>query len=81
MIWKDFPKLSENASYSKLALASKAPPPPPPRRNKVDEDVAENTLYFVSQSINKFSDYNISQSVDWECPSLSPYVLLVEPNN
>ena len=27
---------------------------------------------FVSQSINSFSDYDISQSVDWECPSLSP---------
>ena len=26
MIWRDYLKLSENASYSKLALASKAPP-------------------------------------------------------
>ena len=30
MIWKDYLKLSEIASYSKLARASKAPPPPPP---------------------------------------------------
>ena len=29
MIWKDYLKLPEIASYSKLALASKAPPPPP----------------------------------------------------
>ena len=35
MIWKDYLKLPEIASYSKLALASKAPPPPPPRRNRV----------------------------------------------
>ena len=36
----------------------------------------ENTLPFVSQFINDFSDYDISQSHDWECPSLSPHVLL-----
>ena len=36
MIWKDYLKLSEIASYSKLARASKAPPPPhPPRWNRV----------------------------------------------
>ena len=39
-------------------------------------DVSENTLSFVSQSIKNFSDYDISQSHDWECPSLSPHVLL-----
>ena len=32
-------------------------------------DISENTLPFVSQSINNFSD--------WECPSLSPHVLLL----
>ena len=42
----------------------------------LNADVSENTLPFVSQSINNFSDYGISQSVDWECPSLSPHVLL-----
>ena len=31
----------------------------------------------MSHSINNFSDYDISQSVDWECPSLSSHVLLV----
>ena len=31
----------------------------------------------MSQSINNFSDYDISQTHDWECPSLSPHVLLV----
>ena len=36
-------------------------------------------LPFESQSINNFSDYDISQSVDWECPSLSPHVLLHSP--
>ena len=35
MIWKDYLKLSEIASYSKLPRASKAPPPPP-RRNRVN---------------------------------------------
>ena len=30
MIWKDYLILSEIASYSKLARASKVPPPPPP---------------------------------------------------
>ena len=29
MIWKDYLKLSETVSYSKLVRASKAPPPPP----------------------------------------------------
>ena len=43
----------------------------------LNADVSENTLPFVSQSINNFSDYDISQSHDWECPSLSPHVLLV----
>ena len=42
----------------------------------LNADVSENTLPFVSQSINNFSDYGISQSVSWECPSLSPHVLL-----
>ena len=42
----------------------------------VNADVSENTLPFVSQSINNLSDYDISQTHDWECPSLSPHVLL-----
>ena len=42
----------------------------------LNADVSENTLQFVSQSINNLSDYDISQSVDWECPSLTPHVLL-----
>ena len=42
----------------------------------LNADVSENTLPFVSQSINNFSDYDISQSHDWECPSQSPHVLL-----
>ena len=29
MIWKDYLKVTENASYSKLARAPTAPPPPP----------------------------------------------------
>ena len=43
-------------------------------------DVSENTLPFVSQSINNFGDYDISQSHDWECPSLSHHVLLLVDN-
>ena len=39
--------------------------------------VSENTLPFVSQSINNFSDNDISQTHDWKCPSLSPHVLLL----
>ena len=39
---------------------------------------AENKLPIVSQSINNFSDYDISQSVEWECLFLSPYILLVQ---
>ena len=38
----------------------------------LNTDVSENKLSFVSQSINNFSDYDISQSHDWEWPSLSP---------
>ena len=47
----------------------------------LNADVSVNTLPCVSQSINNFSDYDIStdisQSVDRECPSLFPHVLLV----
>ena len=45
---------------------------------RLNADVSENTLSFVSQSINNFSDYDISQTHDWECPplALSPHVLL-----
>ena len=35
MIWKDYLKLSEIASYSKLARASKAPQSPNPRVNPI----------------------------------------------
>ena len=42
----------------------------------LNADFSENTLPFVGQSINNFSNYDISQSDDWECPSLSPHVLL-----
>ena len=44
----------------------------------LNADISENTLPLVSQSINNFSDYDISQSIDWECPSLSPHVLLTK---
>ena len=46
----------------------------------INADVLENTLPFVSQSINNFSDYDISQSHDWECPALSPPCSLVSKN-
>ena len=46
----------------------------------LNADVSENTLPFVSQSINNFSDYDISQTHDWEFPSLSPHVLLLLSN-
>ena len=45
----------------------------------LNADVSENTLPFVSQSINNFSVSDISQTHDWECPSLSPHVLLLNP--
>ena len=48
MIWKDYLKLSEIASYSKFARASKLSPPAPPRRNKVK-------IYFI-YNIYIFSD-------------------------
>ena len=43
----------------------------------LNADVSENTLPFVSQSINNLSDYDISQTHDWEFPPLSPHVLLI----
>ena len=42
----------------------------------LNADVSVNTVPFVSQSISNFSDYDISQSHCWECPSLSPHVPL-----
>ena len=47
-------------------------------QGSLNANVSENTLPFVSQSINNFGDYDIPQSVDWECPSLSPHVLLLK---
>ena len=46
-------------------------------QGSLNADVSENILPFVSQSINNFRDYDISQSVDWEYPSLSRHVLLI----
>ena len=45
----------------------------------LNADVSENTLFTVCEPIYKynFSDYDISQIHDWECPSLSPHVLLI----
>ena len=37
----------------------------------LNADVSENTLPFVSQSINNFSDYDVPQNHDWECPLCS----------
>ena len=42
----------------------------------LNADVSENTLPFVSQSMNNFSDYDISQTHDWDFPSLSPHCSL-----
>ena len=46
----------------------------------LNADVSENTLPFVSQSINNFSYYDISQTHDLEFPSLSPHALLIFSN-
>ena len=42
-------------------------------QGSLNANVSENTLPFVSQSINNFSDYDLSQSVDYECPFLFPH--------
>ena len=42
-------------------------------QGSLNADVSENRL---PETKNNFSDYDISQSHDWECPSLSPHVLL-----
>ena len=46
----------------------------------LNADVSENTLPASVCEPNNFSasDYHISKSVDWECPSLSPHVLLIK---
>ena len=52
MIWKDYLKLSENAGYSKLARASKAPPPPPGIGLKLFLSYIQEDLFLTfSQSI------------------------------
>ena len=43
----------------------------------LNADISKNTLPFVSQSLNNFSDCDMSQTHDWECPSLSPHEFLV----
>ena len=59
-----------SAIYALLTISDRG-------QSSLTADVSENTLPFVSQSINNFSDYDISQRVDWECPSLSPHVFLI----
>ena len=54
-----------SAIYALLAISD---------RVSLNADVSENTFRFVSQSMNNFSGLGC---VDWECPSLSPHVLLV----
>ena len=52
-------KLSEIASYSKLARASKVPPPPPPtRRNRVNAAVVvtRRTVRLKKKTKSKFVD-------------------------
>ena len=75
--WKSF-------SSTKLAytptLSAIYSLPPYQIEVSLNVDVSENLRPFVSHSINNFSDYDISQSVDWECPSLSRYVPLAELN-
>ena len=43
----------------------------------LNANVSENTPPFVSQPRNNFSDYDKPQSVDRECPSLYPHILLL----
>ena len=74
--WKSIPFIDKTYLYPNalsaiypLAISDRG-------QGSLNADVSENTLPFVSQSIDNFSDYDISQSVDWECHSLSPHVLL-----
>ena len=62
-----------SAIYAPLTISDRG-------QGSLKADVSENTLPFVNQFINNFSDYDISQRVEWECPSLSPHVLLHEDN-
>ena len=73
--WKSL--LSTKLTYTPMLSAIYALTISDRGQGSLNADVSENTLPFVSQSINNFSDYDISQSVDWECPSLFPHVLLV----
>ena len=73
--WKSLS--STKLSYTPTLSAIYAPTISDRGQDSLNADVPENTFPFVIQSINYFSDYDISQSVDWECPSQSPHVLLV----
>ena len=41
-------------------------------------DVLNSDFRCKWPSKNNFSELDISQSLDWQCPSLSPYFLLTE---
>ena len=69
-----FPSFSKSFSSTKLTYtptlsAIYAPTISDRGQGSLNADFSESTLPFVSQSINNFSDYDISQSVYWECPS------------
>ena len=44
-------------------------------------DVLNSDFRCKWPSKNNFSELDISQSLVWQCPSLSPYFLLVRPHN
>ena len=46
-----------------------------------DADVSENTPLFKNGSINNLCWIDISQSVDWEYPSLFPHFLMLTSNS
>ena len=57
MMWKDYPKLSKIASYSKLARASKAPPPPQGRiglKKRIQKICTDDNSKFLYPNKNRF---------------------------
>ena len=74
--WKSLS--SKKLTYTPMLSAIYALTIPDRGQGSLNADVSQNTLPSVNQSINNFSDCDISQSVDWECPSLSPHVLLLK---
>ena len=73
-IWKSLSSSKRTPALSAIFLSHDTRSP---HQVKDEKKISENTLPFERLYVNTFSGGDISQSVDWDRPSLPPHFLLV----